>query len=109
MGKKRKTKNTEYVHWTDEMLRREELRMYRIRRLCRTRGTELPTRPMPYVCECCRRPRGATSRGMAYDHCHRTKKFRGWLCGSCNMGLGLLGDTYMSVKKMLGYLERSRR
>lgn len=95
--------------WQGDLLRREALAMSRIRYMCKLKGTEPPTRPMSYTCECCRRPRGAHSRGIAYDHCHRTKKFRGWLCGSCNLGLGLLGDTYMSVKRMLAYLERSRR
>tara|TARA_R110002020_G_scaffold90629_4_gene220767 strand:- start:584 stop:988 length:405 start_codon:yes stop_codon:yes gene_type:complete len=39
------------------------------------------------------------------DHCHKTKKFRGWLCDFCNRGIGLLGDNKEGVKMAIKYLE----
>ena len=46
-----------------------------------------------------------TESGKAnLDHCHKTGRFRGWLCKECNMAIGLLGDTKMGVSKALKYL-----
>lgn len=39
------------------------------------------------------------------DHDHKTKKFRGWLCRSCNVSLGRLGDDLKSIKKVITYLK----
>lgn len=64
-----------------------------------------PTRPEPALCECCGQP---NRRAMALDHCHATGKFRGWLCDSCNMGLGKLGDTVDALERALAYLKRER-
>ena len=38
------------------------------------------------------------------DHCHKTKKFRGWLCNQCNFSIGGLGDDVEGVIKALNYL-----
>lgn len=70
-----------------------------------SRGYPVPTRPRPDFCECCgRAPEG---RGLALDHCHITGIFRGWLCATCNMGIGALGDTLEAVTAAVGYLKRS--
>ena len=42
---------------------------------------------------------------LAVDHCHETGKVRGLLCGSCNTGLGKLGDNIEGLRKALQYLE----
>lgn len=62
-----------------------------------------PTRECPEFCEIC----GDLPqyRSMALDHCHKTNKFRGWLCGRCNGGLGLLGDNLESLRRAVKYLE----
>jgi hypothetical protein len=38
------------------------------------------------------------------DHCHKTKKFRGWLCHKCNRGLGTFGDSKNKIINALNYL-----
>lgn len=40
------------------------------------------------------------------DHCHETGKVRGVLCGTCNTGLGKLGDNLASLRRAVAYLER---
>lgn len=69
----------------------------------KSNGMPEPTRPMPDVCECCGRP--PNGRGMCLDHCHETREFRGWLCMSCNTGIGQLGDNIDGVKNAMRYLE----
>jgi hypothetical protein len=43
---------------------------------------------------------------MSWDHDHKTGKFRGWLCHSCNAALGLLKDDPERIAKLLNYIER---
>jgi|SRR3954452_22401228 hypothetical protein len=44
---------------------------------------------------------------LALDHDHETGKFRGYICRSCNLGLGQLGDTVEAIRRVLAYLERA--
>ena len=46
-------------------------------------------------CECC----GGVGVKLQLDHCHKTEKFRGFICRSCNKTLGCNGDTYASIKE----------
>lgn len=62
-------------------------------------GLPLPARPMPEFCEAdCGR------KAKHLDHDRETGKFRGWLCGPCNRGLGQIGDTTKAVLRMLVYV-----
>jgi|SaaInl1SG_22_DNA_1037389.scaffolds.fasta_scaffold08388_2 hypothetical protein len=38
------------------------------------------------------------------DHCHDSHQFRGWLCDSCNRGLGAFGDDVKRLKRAIDYL-----
>lgn len=42
---------------------------------------------------------------LNYDHDHDTGTHRGWLCVTCNSGLGKLGDNVAGLKRAIKYLE----
>lgn len=56
------------------------------------------------VCAICGK-QGA--RALAIDHDHTTGKIRGLLCGKCNTGIGMLGDTFETVRRAAAYLKKS--
>lgn len=61
--------------------------------------------PQVPTCNCC----GTTPQHydkLQLDHCHETKVFRGWLCRSCNTGIGILGDDLDGLTNALAYLKR---
>lgn len=64
-----------------------------------------PTRPCPPTCEMCDRP--PKTRALHLDHDHKTGKFRGWLCQSCNTTLGRFGDNETGLLNALDYLRRA--
>jgi hypothetical protein len=41
---------------------------------------------------------------MNLDHSKATKLFRGWLCASCNTGVGMLGDSLVPLHDVVAYL-----
>lgn len=57
--------------------------------------------PEGTVCEIC----GGTSR-IAFDHDHASGDFRGWLCGRCNLTLGMVKDDITVLKGMITYLNK---
>jgi hypothetical protein len=58
--------------------------------------------PLPEFCQNCKE-----NPPTCCDHDHRTGELRGWLCGTCNRGLGMLGDDLAGVLRAAAYLERS--
>lgn len=64
-------------------------------------------RVRPDHCECCGLPE--QGKALAFDHCHDTGEFRGWLCSNCNVGIGKLGDNLAGVKMAVAYLKRTQR
>lgn len=70
----------------------------------RTRGYPAPTRPEPTCCEICGRQPG--KKGIALDHNHANGKFRGWLCGGCNSGIGLFADNPVWLERAAQYVRR---
>lgn len=57
----------------------------------------------PEVCECC----GIVPLKWCLDHDHSNNTFRGWICDSCNIGIGKLGDNIDGVQKAIKYLMRN--
>jgi hypothetical protein len=50
-----------------------------------------------------------THNAPAYDHCHQTGLFRGWLCAKHNKALGAFNDDPELLQKAVAYLEQFRR
>ena len=55
-------------------------------------------------CGICGAERGM--RNHSLDHCHKTDKLRGILCGKCNLGLGHFNDDINRLRAAIAYLER---
>lgn len=52
---------------------------------------------------------GDHKTSLQMDHCHTTGVFRGWLCGSCNKMVGLLGnDPNQRLIQVADYLMQQR-
>lgn len=47
------------------------------------------------------------SRVLVVDHDHKSGKVRGMLCGTCNTGIGKLGDSADGLRQALIYLTRN--
>lgn len=59
-------------------------------------------RPKPIECEI---PNCHNTKLIAFDHCHNSGKFRGWICHNCNMTLGLVKDNPIILRDLAAYLE----
>jgi hypothetical protein len=60
--------------------------------------------PKPDVCDLCGKI-PPHNKKIVLDHCHKTGKFRGWICDPCNVGLGNLGDNLSGLYKAVEYLK----
>tara|TARA_R100001163_G_C4994504_1_gene145885 strand:- start:52 stop:795 length:744 start_codon:yes stop_codon:yes gene_type:complete len=59
-------------------------------------------------CEICGKPEEEEGKRLALDHCHKTDKLRGRLCGDCNTTLGKFKDDPMLLRKAADYLEKHK-
>jgi hypothetical protein len=68
--------------------------------------------PDDYCCPICGRNNeqcagqgGKEIPAWVIDHCHKTNKFRGWLCHKCNRSLGGFNDSIELLNKAIDYLK----
>lgn len=55
-------------------------------------------------CAVCGRP--PTREALHADHCHKTGRVRGLLCGKCNRGVGMFDDSPTNLRRAAEYLEQ---
>lgn len=60
----------------------------------------------PAACECCGDEEVASDKRsrIVFDHCHASRKPRGWICHNCNIALGHAKDSVGRLQKMIDYL-----
>jgi hypothetical protein len=86
----------------------ELIKEQRKRRLKNKREKQA-NRPKPNKCEACGKMETENRLGrIAFDHCHETGLFRGWLCARCNMALGFVRDDINLLEKLAKYLKKFR-
>lgn len=60
-------------------------------------------------CQICETAEADLPRKLAIDHCHKTGRFRGWLCCECNKGVGFLGDDVRGIIERLTRYEKANK
>jgi hypothetical protein len=60
-----------------------------------------------HVCAICLQPERRKKSTLSVDHCHKTGKIRGLLCGDCNPGLGGFKDRVALLQAAIAYLLRT--
>jgi hypothetical protein len=65
--------------------------------------------PVGTPCEICTRAGTTRFPILRFDHCPVSLKFRGWICDSCNISIGRLGDDTSSLLNVLNYLNRTEK
>lgn len=71
--------------------------------------------PPNYKCPICGKNEGNIVSGggnkttkWVIDHNHKNDMFRGWLCHSCNMGIGSFNDNIFMLSKAIIYILKSK-
>ena len=60
----------------------------------------------PFECPICgKRTIAGLTCNVDLDHNHRTGEIRGWICDSCNTGIGRFKDDIQLLKKAIKYVE----
>ena len=115
---KRKLKNREYYHKTKDDL---EKRFKRALRFSRNRAKQTKSKACTATlqelidsftgfCKVCNIAEIECNHKLNMDHCHKTGKFRGWLCENCNRALGCVKDDPRILNNLMEYLnENSKR
>ncbi len=61
--------------------------------------------PKPENCQVCGILGIELKKGLSLDHDHKTGLFRGWICMSCNIALGMARDNPHILRSLADYLE----
>jgi protein-arginine kinase activator protein McsA len=75
---------------------------YKLNKLRQKLKQENPE-PSPGSCPICNNH----TEAWILDHCHFTDSFRGYVCNSCNLGLGRFNDDVELLQKAINYLKRN--
>lgn len=57
-------------------------------------------------CDICGKTIEENGKNLSMDHCHTTGIFRGMLCSSCNLALGLFRDNISVMERAISYLKK---
>ena len=71
---------------------------------------------IPDACACCGTTEkrkystlkqwGSGKMKFHLDHCHKTKKFRGYICFDCNVAISRMNDSSEHARKVMEYLQK---
>ncbi len=70
---------------------------------------KLAGRKKPEQCEVCGAFEKDFKYGLCFDHDHITGAFRGWICGRCNIALGMVKDKIEILSLLIEYLELHKK
>lgn len=57
-------------------------------------------------CAICNKHQSELDETLNVDHCHKTSKVRGLLCGACNRGIGKLKEDINILNNAIKYLQK---
>ena len=60
------------------------------------------------TCAICLNPEPVKGRCLAVDHCHKTGRVRGLLCGRCNTGIGNFREDPELLKTAIAYIIKGK-
>lgn len=60
-------------------------------------------------CAVCGSTDSGSKKGWHVDHCHTTQVIRGVLCATCNIALGMVGDSVDKLNLLTQYLLRHQQ
>jgi len=63
-----------------------------------------PAQFSPFTCPICQKTTLVGLTKIVLDHCHKTGKVRGWLCESCNTGIGRFDDDPAIANRAIQWL-----
>jgi hypothetical protein len=67
---------------------------------------KLAGREKSETCEICGAFGKDLKKGLCYDHNHTTGTFRGWICGRCNLTIGLVKENTETLMAIIEYIKK---
>jgi hypothetical protein len=65
-----------------------------------------PDKYSAFCCPICNKTSIVGVTKVVLDHCHKTGRVRGWVCESCNTGIGRFDDESALLERAIHWLER---